>query len=240
VSGTSTLHETRGHLHRRRWSTALAVVASGTLLLAACGGGDDDESESTNTAAESTDTDAADSESAGTDSTDLATTSSPTTSASTTTTDAGDFEYVTEGATVIVANASRVDGAAGRLTDSLVAVGYTTTDATNSSDDVENLEATQIFFVPGDAAAQAVAENLRLAFGGGDITVGEVADPAPTESGDLGEGTVLVLMGNDVAGTTLEELGSAETGDDSATDDEGDDEDDAGDDAATTEPPTTS
>ena len=218
MGATSTLHESSSDRRRRRWSTAVAIVASGSLLLVACGGSDDGEDTSTTA------------ESAGSDSTVLDATS--TTTATTTTTSAttasGEFEYVTDGAVVVVANASRVNGAAGLLSDGLGAVGFTVTEPTNSADDVENIETTQIFYSPGDAAAQAVAENLRLAFGGGDIVVEEVAVPAPTESGDLGEGTVLVLLGNDVAGKTLEEIRSPAAARDDAEND------------GTTAPPTTS
>jgi hypothetical protein len=208
MGATSTLHESSSYRRRRRWSTAVAIVASGSLLLVACGGSDDGEDTSTTA------------ESAGSDSTVLDATS--------TTTASGEFEYVTEGAVVVVANASRVNGAAGLLSDGLGAVGFTVTEPTNSADDVENIETTQIFYSPGDAAAQAVAENLGLAFGGGDIVVEEVAVPAPTESGDLGEGTVLVLLGNDVAGKTLEEIRSPAAARDDAEN------------GGTTAPPTTS
>ncbi len=211
-------------------------MACGSLLLAACGGDDDGEDADTtvDSAASDDSTASVDSvasdDSVGSGSTAVAETAS-TEAAETTATTSGELEYVTDGATVLVANASRVDGGAGGLTDGLVAVGYTTADPVNSSDDVDKLDTTQIFYVAGDAAAQAVADNLRLVFGGGDITVGEVAEPAPTESGNLGDATVLVLMGNDVAGQSLEDLGSsvADSGD----------SDDAEDDAATTEPPTT-
>lgn len=53
--------------------------------------------------------------------------------------------------------------------------------------------------------------------------------------GDLGEATVLVLMGNDTAGKTLEEVLSVPAAADGAATDGDDTEDDA----ATTEPPTT-
>jgi hypothetical protein len=217
MGATSTLHESSSYRRRRRWSTAVAIVASGSLLLVACGGSDDGEDTSTTA------------ESAGSDSTVLDATSTTTATTTTSaTTASGEFEYVTEGAVVVVANASRVNGAAGLLSDGLGAVGFTVTEPTNSADDVENIETTQIFYSPGDAAAQAVAENLRLAFGGGDIVVEEVAVPAPTESGDLGEGTVLVLLGNDVAGKTLEEIRSPAAARDDAEND------------GTTAPPTTS
>jgi hypothetical protein len=193
---------------------------SAALLLAACGGDDDGGGATTTT-------------------TELA--GSATTAATSTTTTAptatAGFEYVTDGAIVIVANASRVNGAAGVLTERLAAVGFEMTEATNSSDDVDNLATTQIFYAPGDAAAQAVAENLRLVFGGGDVTVEEVAVPALTESGNLGDGTVLVLLGNDIAGKTLEEMRPTAAADDDAPTDAGDDAptdtgDDTGDDGS--------
>lgn len=185
----------------------------------------------------SAESDSAESDSTDADSTDGdATSTAPSTTTAETTTTESDAaaEYVTEGATVIVANASRVDGGAGLLSEHLTEVGFTVGEATNSADDVENLETTQVFYVTGDAAAQAVAESLGEAFGG-DVTVNEVADPAPTASGDLGEATVLVLMGNDTAGKTLEEVLSVPAAADGAATDGDDTEDDA----ATTEPPTT-
>lgn len=165
------------------------------LVVAACGGGDDDSSEATTTTtavavAPATTT----------------TVPAPTTTAAPVTSVAPTVEYVTEGATVIVANASGVDGAAGRLSERLAVVGYDMAEATNSADTVSNLTATQIYYDPAVEAALAVAESLKLALGGGAIEVLEVSVPALTASGELGEANVLVLMGDDVADKTLDEL----------------------------------
>lgn len=181
---------------RRRWSSATGVVAGfavASLLLIGCGGDDDDAESSTTTtlAVEPTAT---------------TTTLASTTTAATTTTTLAPIEYVTQGATVVVANASGINGAAGRLTDRLAAVGFTTAAATNSSDSVGRLPVSQIYHVAGDAEALAVAESLKAAFGGGDIEVLEASVPAPTESGELGDATVLVLMGDDIADKSLDEL----------------------------------
>lgn len=187
----------------------VASLGVAALVLAGCGGDDDSAASSTTTLpAEEPDTITL----------PPTTTSPPTTTTPPTTT----VEYVTQGATVVVANASRIDGAAGRLTERLANVGFTTTDATNGSDAAGDLEVSQIFYVPDDDAALAVANSLREAFGGGDIEVREVAVPAPTESGELGDATVLVMMGNDIADKTLEELqgvtATADTGDEATTD----------------------
>lgn len=166
------------------------------MLLPACGGGDDDggEEDATTTtavAAAPTTTTAA---------------AAPTTTAAPTSTTAAPVEYVTEGATVVVANASGINGAAGRLSERLAAVGFDMTEATNSADSVSNLGTTQIYHDPAVETALAVAESIKQALGGGDIEVLEVSVPALTESGELGEANVLVLMGDDVADKSLEEL----------------------------------
>ncbi len=139
------------------------------------------------------------------------TTLPPATTTSTSVAPTTTIAYVTEGATVLVANASGINGAAGRLTDRLASVGFTTAAATNSSAAVGQLSVTRILYVAGDDAAKAVADSLKEAFGGGDIEVAEAAIPVPTESGELGDATVLVLMGNDIADKSFAELQGAVT-----------------------------
>lgn len=176
---------------------ALAGLAVASLALAACGGDDDDDETSQSTTV-----------------TTVAATLAPTTLApaavATTApppTTAPPAAFVTDGAVVIVANSSGIDGAAGRLTDRLAIAGFTTGGATNAADSVGQLTSTQIHYVPGDADALAVAQSVKTALGGGDgIELVEVGTPAPTESGELGGATVVVLMGNDVADRSLEEL----------------------------------
>ena len=136
----------------------------------------------------------------------VTTTAAPTTTIPATTTTVPQVVVVTDGAKVIVANASSINGAAGRLTDRLAIVGYAMETATNSADSVSNLDVTEIYFDPAVEGAEAVAESLKSVLGGGAIEVLEITIPALTESGDMGEASVLVLMGNDVADRSLEDL----------------------------------
>ena len=174
----------------RRSRAAVVGVAVLGLVVAACGGGDDDSSDATTTTAAEVVATAA-----------PTTVPAPTTTAAPVTSVAPEVDYVTEGATVVVAN-----GAAGRLSERLAVVGYDMAEATNSADTVSNLATTQIYYDPAVEAALAVAESLQQALGGGDIEVLEVSVPALTSSGELGEASVLVLMGDDVADKTLDEL----------------------------------
>lgn len=161
-------------------------------MLAGCGGGDGDATSVSTTTIVAAAT------------TTLAPATTTTVAAPTTT--IAEVAYVTDGASVVVANASGINGAAGRLSERLAVVGYDMEPATNSGETISNIEVTQIYHDPTNAGALAVAESLRVALGGGAITVAEVLIPAPTESGDLGEADVLVLMGNDIADKTLDEM----------------------------------
>jgi hypothetical protein len=168
------------------------------MVLGACGGGDDgDADETTGASAETSDLSAQ----TTTTTAPLITIETTSTAAPTTTIP---VVYVTEGATVIVANASRIDGAAGRLTERLAEVGFVTAEPTDSTEG--SIAVTKIYYVASNPAALPVAESLRGAFGGGDIQLLEVGIPAPVESGELGDATVLVAMGNDIADKTLAEL----------------------------------
>lgn len=188
------------------------------LLVTACGGDDDDAAgDATTTTIGSTVT--------------LAPTTTRATATTTTvpaTTTLPPLELVTEGATVVVANASGIDGAAGRMTDALGAVGFTTGTATNSSEG--QINTSKIYYDPDNEDARAVAESLREALGGGDIEVLELTVPAPTESGEIGDASILVAMGNDTADKSLDELqGRLPTADDTADDTDEDTSDGTGD-----------
>lgn len=188
------------------------------LALGACGGDDDD----------------ADTDTSSTTTVAPSNTLSPVTEATTTTTAApttttlAPLELVTEGATVVVANASGINGSAGRMTDALAIAGFTTGDATNSSEGP--LATSKIYYDPDNADAKAVADSLRQALGGGDIEVLELTVPAPLSDPEtIGDASVLLAMGDDTADKTLDELqGRAPTDDDSTTDDASDESDDEG------------
>jgi hypothetical protein len=175
---------------------AAAGIAAMALLLGACGGDDDDT-------ADDTSTESSLSSSSSTSST-LATTPPITLPVETAPPTPTTPTYNTEGASVMVANASRVDGGAGRLSDRLAAVGFSMVAAGNSTEGP--LDTTKIYFDAANPAAQAVAESIKVALGGGAIEVLAVPTPPPIESGDLAGAGVLVAMGNDTADKTLEEL----------------------------------
>ncbi len=110
---------------------------------------------------------------------------------------------VTEGATVVVANASGVPGSAGRMTTELATVGFTMVEpAINSTQ--SGLTASIVHYDPSIAAAQAVAESVARSMGG--LTVEVVPTPAPVEGGSLNGAGVLVLLGTDQADKTIAQL----------------------------------
>jgi hypothetical protein len=124
----------------------------------------------------------------------------------TTTTVAGP---VTEGASVIVANANGVSGSAGLLSDQLSAAGYSVGSPTNASSSIGGrLELTVVYYDAGIPAAQAVAESVAASMGGVS-SIAPVQTPAPTQTGSLDGAGVLVMLGLDKAGRTLEELAPA-------------------------------
>lgn len=123
----------------------------------------------------------------------------PVTEATTTTTT---VVRVTEGASVVVANANTVGGSAGNMTKTLQLAGYTMLEPVNASG--ANLETTIVYFDGTQASAEDIANSIGRDLGG--VEVLPVSTPAPTVSGDLGDAGVLVLLGDEEAGKTLEEL----------------------------------
>lgn len=100
---------------------------------------------------------------------------------------------------VLVSNASGVTGSAGQMSTALQAQGFiVVTPATNAAETVGKQTVTVVYYVPGyESGAAAVAQVL------GGVTTQVVATPPPVESGDLGEATVLVMLGTDLAGKLL-------------------------------------
>lgn len=199
------------------WRRALAVTAAATLALAACGGGDDDASTSTTTTTL-----------APAVTTTLAPPVTTTLAPAAATTVAPTPVFTTDGASIMVANSSGINGAATRMTDRLAIAGFTMVDPTNGSEG--QLEITKVYYDPSNASAQAVAESVRSALGGGDIQLFEMGVPAPTETGDIGDASVLVSMGNDAADKSLEELQGLVVVEEEPTEDAEDTEDTESDD----------
>jgi hypothetical protein len=176
--------------------SAAALVAA--LALGGCFGGDDDDTTDT------TDTTAPASAPAAIASS--TTTTTPTTTAPTEPPPlVSSPDLVTEGAIVAVANASRVDGAAGRMSERLETAGFTMGAPTDSSEGP--LETSKVYYNASVEGAQAVAESVVTALGGGAIVAEPLPTPAPLEDPEaLGDATVLLALGNDTADKTLEEL----------------------------------
>lgn len=111
------------------------------------------------------------------------------------------FTPVTEGATVVVANSNTVGGSAGRMTKTLEVVGFTMGEPVNGTD---TLEDSIVYYDTSVAAAQAVAESVGVVMGG--LVVEAVPTPPPTADGTMGDGSVLVMLGNNEADKTIEEM----------------------------------
>jgi len=94
---------------------------------------------------------------------------------------------------VLVANATRSEGAAGRVTEKLRLAGYNVVPPT----DAPKEDATIVYFATGyEAEAQIVAQALELA------PTAVQPLPAPPPISDLRDATVLVLVGPELAAST--------------------------------------
>ena len=115
---------------------------------------------------------------------------------------------VTDGATVIVANASAASGEAQNMQDAIGDLGYSVTDEATTDTNAEPLEESLVYYATGGPAIQAVAQSVARDLGG--VPVQPMPSPIPVEGGSIGTATVLVMMGNDIAGESLDDLaGSA-------------------------------
>ena len=125
-----------------------------------------------------------------------ATTSPPTTVAPTTTTS----PLLTEGAIVMVANASGVDGAAKTLAADLAARGYISAKVVNAAGIEEDLDTSKVYYLAaGEAAARSIAAVM------GNLAVAAMPTPAwiVGATAALGDANVLVMLGHDLAGVRI-------------------------------------
>ncbi|MEO8267522.1 MAG: LytR C-terminal domain-containing protein [Ilumatobacteraceae bacterium] len=129
------------------------------------------------------------------------TTSTTTTTTTTTiplppTTTTTTIPLITEGAVAIVANASNVNGAAAQLSQELAARGFHMADATNAAGIEERLEVSKVYFLP--AGADVAASIARVM---GDVSATRMPVPVSITGGPaaLGEATVVVMLGSDLA-----------------------------------------
>lgn len=144
----------------------------------------------------------------GTDDVDPSATTVPSTAAPTTTEPA----LIVQGAEVIVANANSQGGSAGAMTRALeVGPGFLMVEPVNANASVGDLAESVIYFDTTNPTAQAVAESLSVALGGVESVL-PLPDTALTSDGTLSGATVLLMLGEDKANRTLEELNPATSG----------------------------
>lgn len=129
------------------------------------------------------------------------TTSTTTTTTTTTTTlppttTSTTIPLITEGATIIVANASGVTGAGALLGQELGDGGFHVFDVTNSAGVEERLDVSKVYFLP---AGFDVATSIGRVMGG--ILVARMPVPVSITGGPaaLGDATVVVMLGKDLA-----------------------------------------
>jgi hypothetical protein len=127
-------------------------------------------------------------------------TSAPAAGGTTTTPTSTTMAPVRTGASVVVANASGIGGSAGAMTTVLEGAGYT---MGTPGDSEQRLDTSVVYYVAGDAAAQAVAQSVATDMGG--LQIAEMPSPPPIQQG-VGTATVLVMVGTDTANKTLADL----------------------------------
>ena len=128
--------------------------------------------------------------------TNTTTTSTTTTTTLPATTTSTTIPLITEGAVIIVANASGVTGAAAQLSQELAALGFHIFDVTNSAGVEEKLDVSKVYFLPAGAE---VATSIGRVMGG--IVVTRMPVPVSITGGPaaLGDATIVVMLGKDRA-----------------------------------------
>ncbi len=125
-----------------------------------------------------------------TSSTTTTTTIPPTTTSTT-------IPLITEGAVIIVANASGITGAAALLTQELGALGFHLGDPTNGAGIEEELDTSKVYYLPAGADVATSVGRVM-----GNILVTRMPVPVWITGGPakLGDATVVVMLGKDIAG----------------------------------------
>ncbi len=104
----------------------------------------------------------------------------------------------TTGFKVLVANASGVPGSAGDVSVALQGLGFIVQPPLNKSDATPKQTLTMVYYIAGQ---EANAANVAAALGG--VATAPMPDPVPTETGNMGEASVLVLLATDLAGKPI-------------------------------------
>ncbi|MCU1392565.1 MAG: hypothetical protein JWM34_993 [Ilumatobacteraceae bacterium] len=106
------------------------------------------------------------------------------------------------GAKVTVANASGVGGAAGLATKALSKLGFTMGDATDAAAAQKKIDTTVVYYLTG---GELVAASVAQLYSTADHVITAAAMPAaiPVKGASIGDSTVLVLLGTDLAGKAI-------------------------------------
>ena len=100
----------------------------------------------------------------------------------------------------------RAGGVAQNMQDALDDAGYSVTAEATTDTNAENRSRTSSSTSPtAPPAIQAVAQSVARDLGG--LTVQPMPAPIPVDGGSIGTATVFVMLGNDIAGESLEDLG---------------------------------
>lgn len=180
-----------------RWARATLALLSVGPLLTSCTFGPGASATTTTTSTTSTTVAATTTTSTIPPTT---TTSSTTTTSTTTippTTTSTTIPLITEGAVIIVANASGVTGAAALLTQELGALGFHLGEPTNSAGIEEKLDVSKVYYMPAGADVATSVGRVM-----GNILVTRMPVPVWITGGPakLGDATVVVMLGKDLAG----------------------------------------
>ncbi len=99
---------------------------------------------------------------------------------------------------VQIANGSGISGSAGLLTTEMQGRGYIVQPAINKNEATPKQTVTIVYYLLGsEAPAAQVARDL------GGVATAPMPTPIPTETASLGEASVLILLGTDLAGKPL-------------------------------------
>ena len=109
---------------------------------------------------------------------------------------------------VIVANASGVGGAAGTATKALKSVGFTMGTPTDALGAEKKITQTKVYYKAG---SEAVAASVAQAYGapGSGVVASAMPTPIPVANASIGDATVLVMLGTDLAGKPLPIIAAA-------------------------------
>ena len=111
-------------------------------------------------------------------------------------------------AKVLVANASGMKGAAAFATTALQQVGFTMGEPTDAFGAEKIIATTKVYYVVGsEATAASVAQMFSTPTS--TIAVAEVPNPVPVKGASLGDATVLVMVGTDLANKPLPAIAAA-------------------------------